>query len=128
MCAEDDEEVMDGWDVVQRPSLPPPPCQTDEVEQWSRAMFYGNQPPPPSRLPLGSFQVQAELARPASAPAWVQGDGRRPSGGRVSIRSVARTFHSTRAMGAVVPSPSMREAGTGQARIGHRPLYNTGEG
>lgn len=124
---------MDGGMWVQRPALPPPPCQTDEVEHWSQAMFRDNNETPaagPSRR--GSAPSQAPvLARPASAPGWVQGEGRRAVGGRVSIRNVARTFHSTRAEGVGPVSASVYDQGGGSALLlsgqSGRRLYNTGE-
>lgn len=43
---EDDDKMgewsSEGWDVVSRPTLPPPPSQPDEVEHWARAMFQDN--------------------------------------------------------------------------------------
>uniref|UniRef100_A0A7S1XAG3 Uncharacterized protein n=1 Tax=Tetraselmis chuii TaxID=63592 RepID=A0A7S1XAG3_9CHLO len=35
----EEEGEADDWDLVQRPFLPPPPSQPDEVEHWTRAMF-----------------------------------------------------------------------------------------
>lgn len=33
------ENLIEGWDIVERPTLPPPPSQTEDVEHWTRAMF-----------------------------------------------------------------------------------------
>lgn len=33
------ETLIDGWDFVEHPPLPPPPSQTEDVEHWTRAMF-----------------------------------------------------------------------------------------
>ncbi|KAJ0025821.1 hypothetical protein Pint_08272 [Pistacia integerrima] len=33
------ESLIDGWDFVERPTFPPPPSQTEDVEHWTRAMF-----------------------------------------------------------------------------------------
>nr|XP_043608719.1 uncharacterized protein LOC122580507 [Erigeron canadensis] len=33
------ETLTDGWDLVEHPTLPPPPSQTEDVEHWTRAMF-----------------------------------------------------------------------------------------
>jgi len=35
---ESDDEI-DGWDIVDLPSLPPPPSQSEDVEHWARAMI-----------------------------------------------------------------------------------------
>ncbi len=109
---EEEEEVLEGWDVVHRPFLPPPPCsQPDEIEHWSRAMFRDNNTPPgptPSRLASVSAPLQAAalITRgPGGGPPWgAHPDTRRgmvphPPGPqqRVSIRHVAKTYHSTRA-------------------------------
>lgn len=108
---EEEEEVLEGWDVVHRPFLPPPPCsQPDEIEHWSRAMFRDNNTPPgptPSRLASVSAPLQAAVLskRPGGGPPWTQPDPRRvgvparPPGPqqRLSIRHVAKTYHSTRA-------------------------------
>jgi hypothetical protein len=57
LLAEDEQEVVDGWDMVQRPAvwhpdasalsggpgsphfLPPPPSRPADVHNWERAMF-----------------------------------------------------------------------------------------
>eukprot|EP00873_Tetraselmis_striata_P016389 jgi/Tetstr1/436653/TSEL_025448.t1 len=65
---EDSGEGED-WDLVQRPFLPPPPSQPDEVEHWTRAMFTDA-----SRAPQGSGdsftralrQKMPSLSKPAS--------------------------------------------------------------
>lgn len=33
------ESLADGWDLVEHPTLPPPPSQVENVEHWTRAMF-----------------------------------------------------------------------------------------
>ncbi|KVH99564.1 UV radiation resistance protein/autophagy-related protein 14 [Cynara cardunculus var. scolymus] len=33
------EMLTEGWDLVEHPTLPPPPSQTEDVEHWTRAMF-----------------------------------------------------------------------------------------
>ncbi|ONK75489.1 uncharacterized protein A4U43_C03F17440 [Asparagus officinalis] len=33
------ENLVDGWDLVEHPTLPPPPSQIENVEHWTRAMF-----------------------------------------------------------------------------------------
>ncbi|KAG6549138.1 hypothetical protein Mapa_009364 [Marchantia paleacea] len=33
------ESVFDGWDLVEHPTLPPPP-DSEDIEHWTRAMFY----------------------------------------------------------------------------------------
>ncbi|XP_051123770.1 uncharacterized protein LOC127246424 [Andrographis paniculata] len=33
------ENLIEGWDFVEHPPLPPPPSQTEDVEHWTRAMF-----------------------------------------------------------------------------------------
>ncbi|GKU87735.1 hypothetical protein SLEP1_g2082 [Rubroshorea leprosula] len=33
------ESLIDEWDLVEHPTLPPPPSQTEDVEHWTRAMF-----------------------------------------------------------------------------------------
>ncbi|KAJ0790683.1 hypothetical protein HanPI659440_Chr05g0218001 [Helianthus annuus] len=33
------EPLTEGWDLVEHPTLPPPPSQTEDVEHWTRAMF-----------------------------------------------------------------------------------------
>ncbi|CAI8585511.1 unnamed protein product [Vicia faba] len=33
------ECLIEGWDIVEHPTLPPPPSQTEDVEHWTRAMF-----------------------------------------------------------------------------------------
>ncbi|XP_057503070.1 uncharacterized protein LOC130786727 [Actinidia eriantha] len=33
------ENLIEGWDLVEHPTLPPPPSQTEDVEHWTRAMF-----------------------------------------------------------------------------------------
>ncbi|KAK2659570.1 hypothetical protein Ddye_006103 [Dipteronia dyeriana] len=33
------ESLIDGWDLVEHPTFPPPPSQTEDVEHWTRAMF-----------------------------------------------------------------------------------------
>ncbi|GJS93664.1 UV radiation resistance protein/autophagy-related protein 14 [Tanacetum coccineum] len=33
------ETLTDGWDLVEHPTLPPPPSHTEDVEHWTRAMF-----------------------------------------------------------------------------------------
>ncbi|KAJ0579042.1 hypothetical protein HanIR_Chr05g0254551 [Helianthus annuus] len=33
------ETLTEGWDLVEHPTLPPPPSQTEDVEHWTRAMF-----------------------------------------------------------------------------------------
>ncbi|KAK2375722.1 hypothetical protein P8452_47930 [Trifolium repens] len=31
--------IEGGWDIVEHPTLPPPPSQSEDVEHWTRAMF-----------------------------------------------------------------------------------------
>ncbi|WOL02725.1 hypothetical protein Cni_G11444 [Canna indica] len=33
------ESLVEGWDIVEHPTLPPPPSQSEDVEHWMRAMF-----------------------------------------------------------------------------------------
>lgn len=33
------ESIIEGWDIVEHPTFPPPPSQTEDVEHWTRAMF-----------------------------------------------------------------------------------------
>ncbi|XP_059630463.1 uncharacterized protein LOC132273522 [Cornus florida] len=33
------ENLMEGWDLVEHPTFPPPPSETEDVEHWTRAMF-----------------------------------------------------------------------------------------
>ncbi|CAK9184931.1 unnamed protein product [Ilex paraguariensis] len=33
------ENLIDGWDIVEHPTFPPPPSQVEDVEHWTRAMF-----------------------------------------------------------------------------------------
>ncbi|KAL8058400.1 hypothetical protein ABFX02_03G015600 [Erythranthe guttata] len=33
------ENLIEGWDFVEHPTLPPPPSHTEDVEHWTRAMF-----------------------------------------------------------------------------------------
>ncbi|XP_060198771.1 uncharacterized protein LOC132627443 isoform X1 [Lycium barbarum] len=33
------ENLIEGWDLIERPPFPPPPSQTEDVEHWTRAMF-----------------------------------------------------------------------------------------
>ncbi|XP_030541540.1 uncharacterized protein LOC115748996 isoform X1 [Rhodamnia argentea] len=33
------EFLIDGWDLVEHPTFPPPPSQNEDVEHWTRAMF-----------------------------------------------------------------------------------------
>ncbi|XP_078432875.1 DNA-directed RNA polymerase II protein isoform X2 [Wolffia australiana] len=33
------DSLVEGWDMVEHPTFPPPPSQTDDVEHWTRAMF-----------------------------------------------------------------------------------------
>ncbi|KAF2297403.1 hypothetical protein GH714_023147 [Hevea brasiliensis] len=33
------EGLIDGWDLVEHPTFPPPPSQTEDIEHWTRAMF-----------------------------------------------------------------------------------------
>ncbi|PNY00477.1 DNA-directed RNA polymerase, partial [Trifolium pratense] len=33
------ECLIEGWDIVEHPTLPPPPSQSEDVEHWTRAMF-----------------------------------------------------------------------------------------
>ncbi|KAL5777079.1 hypothetical protein ACOSP7_010005 [Xanthoceras sorbifolium] len=33
------ESLIDGWDLVEHPTFPPPPSQIEDVEHWTRAMF-----------------------------------------------------------------------------------------
>ncbi|RAL47005.1 hypothetical protein DM860_017046 [Cuscuta australis] len=31
--------IIEGWDLIEHPTFPPPPSQTEDVEHWTRAMF-----------------------------------------------------------------------------------------
>lgn len=33
------ENPIDEWHLVEHPTFPPPPSETENVEHWSRAMF-----------------------------------------------------------------------------------------
>lgn len=33
------EGLIDGWDLVEHPTFPPPPSQAEDIEHWTRAMF-----------------------------------------------------------------------------------------
>jgi len=33
------ENLIEGWDLVEHPTFPPPPSQTEDVEHWVRAMI-----------------------------------------------------------------------------------------
>ncbi|KAL3514038.1 hypothetical protein ACH5RR_026755 [Cinchona calisaya] len=33
------ENSIEGWDLVEHPTYPPPPSQTEDIEHWTRAMF-----------------------------------------------------------------------------------------
>lgn len=33
------ECLIEEWDIVEHPTFPPPPSQTEDVEHWTRAMF-----------------------------------------------------------------------------------------
>ncbi|KAI4307342.1 hypothetical protein L6164_030542 [Bauhinia variegata] len=33
------ECLIEGWDLVEHPTFPPPPSQSEDVEHWTRAMF-----------------------------------------------------------------------------------------
>ncbi|XP_040941376.1 uncharacterized protein [Gossypium hirsutum] len=33
------ESLIDGWDIVEHPTFPPPPSETEDIEHWTRAMF-----------------------------------------------------------------------------------------
>ncbi|KAL6841717.1 hypothetical protein ACP4OV_028229 [Aristida adscensionis] len=35
------DSIFDGWDMVEREVLPPPPSQVDDIAQWERAMSAG---------------------------------------------------------------------------------------
>ncbi|CAD6341609.1 unnamed protein product [Miscanthus lutarioriparius] len=35
------DSIFDGWDLVEREVLPPPPSQVEDVAQWERAMYAG---------------------------------------------------------------------------------------
>jgi len=35
------DSILDGWDLVEREVLPPPPSQAENVVQWERAMYAG---------------------------------------------------------------------------------------
>lgn len=36
--ARKNENLFDGWDLVEHPKLPPP-SETEDIEHWTRAMF-----------------------------------------------------------------------------------------
>uniref|UniRef100_A0A1D1XVA4 Uncharacterized protein C18H10.19 n=1 Tax=Anthurium amnicola TaxID=1678845 RepID=A0A1D1XVA4_9ARAE len=33
------ESLVEGWDIVERPTFPPPPSEAEDIEHWTRAMF-----------------------------------------------------------------------------------------
>ncbi|KAG6506938.1 hypothetical protein ZIOFF_032271 [Zingiber officinale] len=33
------ESIVEGWNIIEHPTLPPPPSKTEDVEHWMRAMF-----------------------------------------------------------------------------------------
>lgn len=33
------ECLIEGWDLVEHPTFPPPPSQCEDIEHWTRAMF-----------------------------------------------------------------------------------------
>lgn len=33
------DSTVDGWNIVEHPTLPPPPSHSEDVEHWTRAMF-----------------------------------------------------------------------------------------
>ncbi|XP_065847477.1 uncharacterized protein [Euphorbia lathyris] len=33
------ESLIDGWDLVEHPTFPPPPSQNEDIEHWTRAMI-----------------------------------------------------------------------------------------
>ncbi|PPE02417.1 hypothetical protein GOBAR_DD00548 [Gossypium barbadense] len=33
------ESLIDEWDIVEHPTFPPPPSETEDIEHWTRAMF-----------------------------------------------------------------------------------------
>ncbi|KAF9593214.1 hypothetical protein IFM89_020709 [Coptis chinensis] len=33
------ESLVEGWDLVEHPTFPPPPSQSEDIEHWTRAMF-----------------------------------------------------------------------------------------
>ncbi|RWR78445.1 UV radiation resistance protein/autophagy-related protein 14 [Cinnamomum micranthum f. kanehirae] len=33
------ESLAEGWDIVERPTFPPPPSQAEDIEHWTRAMI-----------------------------------------------------------------------------------------
>lgn len=33
------ECLIEGWDLVEHPTFPPPPSQSEDIEHWTRAMF-----------------------------------------------------------------------------------------
>ncbi|KZV40575.1 hypothetical protein F511_36444 [Dorcoceras hygrometricum] len=33
------ENFIEGWDIIEHPTFPPPPSQIEDVEHWTRAMF-----------------------------------------------------------------------------------------
>ncbi|OVA10445.1 UV radiation resistance protein/autophagy-related protein 14 [Macleaya cordata] len=33
------DSLVEGWDIVEHPTFPPPPSQTEDIEHWTRAMF-----------------------------------------------------------------------------------------
>ncbi|KAJ1291978.1 hypothetical protein BS78_02G357800 [Paspalum vaginatum] len=35
------DNILDGWDLVEREVLPPPPSQVENIAQWERAMYAG---------------------------------------------------------------------------------------
>lgn len=33
------ECLIEGWDLVEHPTFPPPPSQSEDIEHWTRAMI-----------------------------------------------------------------------------------------
>lgn len=33
------ENLIEGWDLVEHPTFPPPPSEIEDVEHWTRAMI-----------------------------------------------------------------------------------------
>lgn len=33
------DSLVEGWDIVEHPTFPPPPSQSEDIEHWTRAMI-----------------------------------------------------------------------------------------
>ncbi|TQD72040.1 hypothetical protein C1H46_042417 [Malus baccata] len=39
LSEEKNESLIEGWDLVEHPTFPPPPSQSEDIEHWTRAMI-----------------------------------------------------------------------------------------